>query len=216
MQEPAIALFARAPVIGQVKTRLIGSLSPAAACGLHRALAQDAWDVLTAIPGNKVFLYSDQEHPEWRELAAGRLRLQRGADLGERMLKCFDELRDGGHGPLLIVGSDTAALTPEIVAPWSEKLRAAGAVLGPAEDGGYWAIGCRSPNRKMFDGVEWSSNRTGSQTAEALTSCGMAMSFLESRYDVDTLADLARLKADQRVGAHVRAWLETQKEVSGC
>lgn len=199
MKKPAIALFARAPVVGRVKTRLLGPLSAEEACDLHRALVIDAWEAL----GGECFLYTDQEHEEWRRLAGERLRLQRGADLGERMLRCFEEMAAAGFGPLLIVGSDTAGLTPELLGSWRDRE----AVLGPAEDGGYWAVGCRAPHPGMFEGVEWSSPETLVQTVAAMERCGMVASFLDTCYDVDTPEDLARLQAEPRVGPRVRAWL---------
>src|SRR5947209_1753254 len=108
----AIALFARAPIPGNVKTRLIGRLTPEQACELHRALVLDAWDMLSALRGDaEVFLYTDQQHSEWRALAGSCLRIQTGADLGARMLHCFLEMESAGFSPLLIVGSDSPTLT---------------------------------------------------------------------------------------------------------
>ena len=207
MQKPAIALFARAPLAGRVKTRLIGSLGAGEACDLHRALVADTWNVLGALEGER-FLYTDQDHKEWRELAGPRLRLQQGADLGERLWRCFSELQAAGFGPLLIVGSDTVGLTPELVSPWTKLLEGTGAVLGPAEDGGYWAIGCRAPDRRMLDGVEWSCSHTLAQTVAAMERCGMVVLFLDPGYDVDTPEDLARLETEPRLGVRVRAWLD--------
>ncbi len=200
MKIPAIALFARAPVVGRVKTRLIGPLTAAGACELHQALVVDAWEVL----GGECFLYTDQDHEAWRRLAGERLRLQRGADLGERMLRCFEEMAAAGFGPLLIVGSDTVGLTWESLGSWKD----CGAALGPAEDGGYWAVGCQAPHPGMFAGVEWSSGETLVQTVAAMERCGMVVSFLDTCYDADTPEDLARLEAEPRVGPRVRAWLE--------
>jgi len=188
-------------VVGRVKTRLIGPLSAEEACNLHRALVMDAWEAL----GGACIIYTDQEHEEWRRLAGERLRLQRGADLGERMLRCFEEMGAAGFGPLLILGSDTVGLTPELLGSWRDRE----AVLGPAADGGYWAVGCQAPHPGMFEGVEWSSPETLAQTVAAMKRCGMVVSFLDTCYDVDTPEDLARLEAEPRVGPRVRAWLAT-------
>jgi hypothetical protein len=200
----AIALFARAPVPGRVKTRLIGPLTPDQACELHRALVRDCWEALQALDA-ELFLYTDEEHPEWRALAGERLRLQRGDDLGQRMLACFHEL-----GPALIIGGDTAGLTPELVAPWRERLAAADAVLGPAPDGGYWSLGCRLPHPRLFEGVEWSSSRTLDQTVAALRRCGMTVSFLDPCTDLDRPEDLERPLA---CGRRVRSWLDQRRAV---
>lgn len=182
-----------------MKTRLIGPLSAEAACELHQALAIDAWEALRG----DCFLYTDQDHEAWRKLAGERRRLQRGADLGERMLRCFEEMAAAGFGPLLIVGSDTVGLTPERLGSWTDRE----ATLGPAEDGGYWAVGCQTPHPRMFEGVKWSSPETLVQTVAAMQRCGMAASFLDRCYDVDTPEDLARLEAEPHVGRQVRSWL---------
>ena len=208
----AVALFARAPVAGQVKTRLIPLLGPEEACALHRALARDAWEVLLALgPACEAFLYSDQDHPDWRDLAGDRLRLQRGRDLGERMLACFEEMAAQGLEPLLIVGSDTVGLTPEALAPWTRLLEEAPVVLGPAEDGGYWAIGCQRPDPRMFEGVEWSAGSTLDATRAALNRCGMPLALLAPLWDLDRPDDLARLRANPPPGRLVRGWLDLQR-----
>ncbi len=201
-------MFARAPVPGRVKTRLIGRFSAEQVCELYEAFVQDLWATLASARGDaELFLYADGAHPKWTALAGPRFRLQRGANLGQRMLDCFTELQAGGYGPLLIVGSDSPALPPGHLEQWTEMLAQHAAVLGPAEDGGYWAMGCRAPHHQMFDGVEWSSPRTLAQTAVALSACGMPPAYLPQHYDVDTPEDLARLAAEPELPRHTRQWL---------
>ncbi len=189
---PAVALFARAPVPGRVKSRLIGALGAEGACAVHRTLAREVW---TALAGER-FLYSDRDHPEWRALAGDRLRLQCDGDLGERMLACFEELAAEGYGPVLIVGSDTV-LPPNALTGWPDPLEEADAVLGPAEDGGYWAIGCRRPDPRMFSGVEWSSAHTLARTVAAMKALRWSVAYLPVTYDVDTEADLRRWRQER-------------------
>lgn len=202
---PAIALFARAPIRGLVKTRLIGRLSAEQVADLYRAMVLDTWEMLAALaPPAERFLYTHQEHAEWRALAGPRVRLQQGADLGERMLHCFEEMRAAGFQPLLILGSDSPALTATTIAPWTDLLDDAPCVIGPAEDGGYYAIGCRAPHPRMFDGVEWSIPQTLALTVAALERCGLVPAYLPLHYDVDTPEDLARLRAEPQLGRHTR------------
>ncbi len=199
-----MALFARAPAPGRVKTRLIGRLTPQQACDLHRSLVRDAWELLDAWRERaELFLYTDQENVEWRQLAGPALRLQSGGDLGERMLACFDQMRAAGFGPLLILGSDSPV--PPIEA-WLELLDQAPAGIGPADDGGYYAIGCRAPRAGMFEGVEWSTPRTLEQTMASLERCGMPVALLPRHYDIDTPESLTRLAAEPRLGEHTREW----------
>ena len=206
--KPAIALFARAPVPGQVKTRLIGRWTPEQVSALYRAFVLDMWEMLGAFtPGAGRFLYIDREHEEWRRLAGDGVRVQQGGDLGERMLHCFEEMRAAGSGPLLIVGSDSPALSADVLAGWTDVLEQFPALLGPAEDGGYYAIGCRAPHTRMFEGVEWSSARTLVQTAAALGRCGLDPAYLPIHFDVDTPEDLARLSGEPSLGPRTRRWL---------
>ncbi len=210
--KPAMALFARAPVAGAVKTRLIGRFSAPEVADLYRAFVRDMWAMLTALPGDsEVFLYTDRPHQGWEALAGSRLREQRGRDLGERMLHCFEDLDAGGFAPLLILGSDSPALPAAFLAGWTEKLADAPALLGPCDDGGYWAIGCRRPHAKMFEGVEWSSPRTLAQTEAALNRCGLAPAWLPLHYDVDTNEDLERLAAEPELPPHTLEWLKNSR-----
>src|SRR5713226_9773338 len=193
--KPSIALFARAPIPGRVKTRLIGPLTADQVADLYRAFVHDIWEMLsTFAPHTELFLYSDQDHDAWRALAGARLRLQQGADLGDRMLHCFDELHAAGRPPLLILGSDSPALAPQTIAPWTGLLDRHPSLLGPAEDGGYYAIGCRPPHPQICDGVQWSSSHTLAQTQAALERCGLPPAYLPQHYDIDTPQDLDRLR----------------------
>jgi rSAM/selenodomain-associated transferase 1 len=213
-RKPAIALFARAPIPGLVKTRLLGRLSAEQVCDLYRAFVRDMWEMLLVFaPATALFLYTDRDHAAWRALAGGalgsRLRLQHGADLGERLLHCFEQMQASGFGPLLILGSDSPALPSSTIAPWADLLLQSPSLLGPTADGGYYAIGCRRPHLQMFEAVEWSSPRTLVQTAAALERCGQPPAYLPQHYDVDTPEDLRRLAAEPHLGRHTRKWLNS-------
>lgn len=210
--KPAIALFARAPIPGQVKTRLVGRFSAEQVADLYRAFVLDMWEMLAAFAAQaELFLYTDREDARWRELGGPRIRVQRGSDLGERMLDCFRRMHAEGCGPLLILGSDSPSLPAATIAPWTELVSQTGAVLGPAADGGYYAIGCREPHPRMFERVEWSGPRTLAQTAVALERCGLPPAYLPAYYDIDTPQDLARLEAEpdfgRRTASHTWRWL---------
>jgi rSAM/selenodomain-associated transferase 1 len=218
--KPAIALFARAPIPGQVKTRLIGRFSAQQVADLYGAFVLDMWEMLAAFAAQaELFLYTDREDARWRELAGAQTRLQQGADLGERMLDCFGRMRAAGCAPLMILGSDSPALPAATIAPWTELVLQRGAVLGPAADGGYYAIGCRESHPRMFEGVEWSGPRTLAQTTAALERCGPPPAYLPAYYDIDTPEDLARLEGEpdfgRQTGRYTRRWLEENHQHPG-
>ena len=205
----AIALFAKAPIPGAVKTRLQPHLSAEQAAALHLAFVQDTWAMLNSIEGVTVHFYSDHEWPAFRDLAGPeRLGLQRGADLGEKMLHCFEDLSQQGHDRKLIVGSDSPTLPPENLRAGLEVLREVDAVLGPCEDGGYYAVGCCSSQAGMFDEVSWSSSSTLAETEGAFARVGLASRRLPAWYDVDTIENLRRLVSEGDLSEHTRRWID--------
>ena len=87
-------------------------------------------------------------------------------------------------------------------------LRECDAVLGPSDDGGYYAVGCRRPLAGMFEGVTWSSGHTREQTEAALRRLGYSVQLLAPWYDIDTFDDLQRLAAEANLPPRTRAWLD--------
>ena len=159
--------------------------------------------------GVSLYLYSDQEWPDFRELAGpGRVGLQRGADLGEKMLHCFKELSRRGHQRMLIVGSDSPTLPTDYLRAGLRLLGGANAVLGPCDDGGYYAVGCRSAKAGMFEGVSWSTASTLTETERAFERAGLTWERLPPWYDIDTIENLRRLVSEAGLPQRVRRWLE--------
>ncbi len=204
----ALALFAKTPIPGNVKTRLQPLLSPAEAAGLYQAFAADAWSKLQQLTPASLYLYSDTASEAYSEWAGEHGRLQRGDDLGDRMAECFADLHRAGHQRILIVGSDSPSLPLDYLRKAFVMLRECDAVVGPAEDGGYYAVGCRQPHPQMFDRVTWSSPRTREQTEAAFRRVGYSLRLLPQWHDVDTFDDLRRLAAEPYLPPHTRAWLD--------
>ncbi|MEX2304473.1 MAG: TIGR04282 family arsenosugar biosynthesis glycosyltransferase [Bryobacterales bacterium] len=208
----AIVLFAKAPLPGRVKTRLSPPLSAGQAAGFHKACVCDAWETIAGLTGASPYLYSDTlwaEPPE--PIAPEQVKLQHGRDLGDRMFNCFQELLEHDHSGILIVGSDCPSLPGSYLVEGLEVLTRTDAVLGPAEDGGYYAIGCRQPHPRMFEGVPWSSEETFECTEKSLTALGQSIHKLPPWYDVDTLDDLRRLAAEASLPRHVGSWISEHR-----
>ena len=107
----ALAVFAKAPLAGRVKTRLRDVLGPEGAAEFHLRCVQSIWERLMSLAGVDVFLYCDRNWPEFEQLAGpGRFRRQRDGDLGARMRACLNELLADGYRKALIVGSDAPTL----------------------------------------------------------------------------------------------------------
>jgi rSAM/selenodomain-associated transferase 1 len=197
---PAIILFARAPVAGQVKTRLEQALGAEATLELHQAFVLDMLDKLLTLSGAAAIeLHTDIQTDAWRRPEVA-LRMQTDGDLGSRMLHALD-----GRWAC-IVGSDAPTLPVSHI----EALLASEAdvALGPCEDGGYYAISCRRTRPEMFQGVEWSSARAFEQTEESARRCGLSVERGPGWYDVDRPEDLRRLRDEGNLPKHTRLWFE--------
>ncbi len=204
-----VALFAKAPRPGGVKTRLAGALGAEGAAEFHRLCVQAVWRRLVAGPF-ETLLYCDQPCAELESLAGpDRFRLQQGEDLGERMRRCFDQLLAGGSRQGLIVGSDAPTLSIAQITQAVEALAHVDVVLGPAADGGFALIGARRTAPHMFQGVTWSSEATLVETLAAVRAARLSARETDARfYDVDRPADLERLRRDPAAPTALRDWIE--------
>ncbi len=210
----AVALFAKAPRAGMVKTRLARDLSPQAAAEFHRLSTLATWERLASSPARQAFLYCDVRWDEFEAVATGgRFRLQRGSDLGQRMRLCLEELLGDGYGKALIVGSDAPTLPLAQLVEASAALDSADVVLGPSEDGGFTLIGATCVAAAMFRGVTWSRPDTRRACIAAVQAAGLKT--VETRttgYDVDTVSGLKRLADDVGLPASLESWLLPYRE----
>jgi len=212
----ALVLFAKAPFPGRVKTRLTPLLSPVQAAEFHRACVCDAWEKVEQVAATSRYFYSDYAWAEPAAPASPQQRaLQRGADLGDRMFNCFQELQVRGHSRIVIAGSDSPTLPRACIEQGLAALDRADAVIGPSEDGGYYAIGCRQPYPGMFAGVPWSSAETMLRTEENLRALGLKVHLLPLWYDVDTPTDLRRLAGEASLPPHVGRWIAEHRYLLG-
>ncbi|HEY6747299.1 MAG TPA: DUF2064 domain-containing protein [Mycobacteriales bacterium] len=184
-----LLVLAKAPVPGRVKTRLCPPCTPAEAAGLAAAALADTIAAARATPGvRRRVLALDG----WCEVPADLAVLpQRGTGLAERIGHAF---ADADAGPTLLVGMDTPQAGPDLLAACLSTLDAAAdpvdAVLGPAEDGGWWALGLHDPGQaRLLAGVPMSTPDTGRLTLAALRGAGLRVGLLPELRDVDDWAD---------------------------
>jgi uncharacterized protein len=190
--EVTLIVIAKEPMPGRCKTRLSPPLSPAEAARLAEASLADTLEAVAAAPARRRVLALDGRPGSW--LPPGfEVVPQMGGGLDVRLAGAFETV----GGAALLVGMDTPQLGPSAV--WSaaaELLReGVDAVLGPAEDGGYWAIGLRSPRRAVFSGVPMSSPATLSAQRRRLRDLGLRWRELELMRDVDTIDDARAVAA---------------------
>jgi len=184
-----IIVFARAPVPGRAKTRLIPKLGAARAARLHRRLTREAVSTALAARCGPVEVHGTARHSFFASLGVP-FRLQRGRNLGERMYRAVSR----ALGPVIVIGTDCPALAPADLRRAARALKSGyDAVLAPAEDGGYALIGLRRKSFAFFEGIDWGGPRVYSDTARRLA--GYRWRALRRMWDVDRPADLERLRA---------------------
>lgn len=194
-----IAIFARAPVAGHAKTRLIPRLGAEGAAALQHALIHQTLRTTLAANLGAVSLWCapDCDHPAFigcSEQFGVPLYPQHGADLGARMFHAFTRLCRRGEA--LVIGTDCPALSVGELRAAAGALRAANAaVFVPAEDGGYVLVGLRHAVASLFYGIPWGSDRVMDRTRERLRSAGLRWEELAPSWDVDRPEDLDRLRA---------------------
>lgn len=195
----AIAMMAKAPRAGAVKTRLCPPLSLRDAAALYRCFLLDSMTKIRQIEAaTPVLSYAPATaQPVFETLAPGWTLLpQQGRDLGARMADCFAQLFARDYTGVLLTGSDLPTLPAEVFQQALEFLKtpAADVVLGPSEDGGYYLIGLRTLYPALFDDMIWSTPQVFTDTVQRAERLGLRIALLPRWYDIDTPADLTRLR----------------------
>ena len=200
-----IAIFAKAPVAGYAKTRLIPRLGPQGAADLQALLVRRTVETATQSPLRPISLWCapDRSHSLFTSLSQEftfASHQQIGADLGARMLNAFEALTP--NGPVVLIGTDCPALTTEHLVQCADALRdGADAVFIPAEDGGYALVGLRRPVTQLFEGMPWGTNEVMSRTRECLRELKLDVFETQELWDVDTPADYLRAQSAGLVGS---------------
>jgi rSAM/selenodomain-associated transferase 1 len=199
---PVVAVMARVPGAGPVKSRLHTALTPARATELYRCFLLDRLDALALLPGiARVVAFTPAEaQPTLAALIPAGFRLvpQEGEGLSERLIRLFARLLSAGHPAALAMDSDSPTLPMAYVAEAARLLAAgeADVAIGPSEDGGYYLIGVRAPQPALFEDVPWSTTDVLSTTLARARAGGLRVQLLPAWFDVDTEADLRRLRAE--------------------
>ena len=194
-----ILILAKAPRPGHVKTRLVPPLTPGQAAELQRQLLVETVARLVGAGLAPVELWCSpaidaSPFPALGRAHGLRLRLQRGADLGDRMHNAADEVLRRA-GAVVLVGADCPGLDADYVRAALQALADADAVLGPAEDGGYVLLGLRWAAPELFSGVPWGTGAVADTTRGRLRDLGWGWRELPVLWDLDRPTDLARYAA---------------------
>jgi len=196
----AIAVMAKASVVGVTKTRLVPPLTFEEAAALNTAFVEDALDKLRALADSAgvagYVAYAPRDARDFFRRAASGIGLIEAAvaDLGLCMHRVLSSLL-ASHGSACLFGSDSPTLPIEYLAQAAEALRRPGdrVVIGPASDGGYYLIGVKQPHRSLFEAIDWSTDRVLRQTLQRAGQLGLEAVVLPTWYDVDDREALCTL-----------------------
>lgn len=206
----AIAVMAKAPQPGRSKTRLVPPLAPAQAAALSAAFLRDITEnIVAASHAAPIHGYIAYAPPGLEALFEGhiadgtRLVLADGSPemphkvqgFGRCLLHAIQSLLAGGYGSACVLNSDSPTLPTSILARAANLLARPGdrAVLGPADDGGYYLLGLKTAHARLFEDIAWSTESVAERTALRAREIGLELVMLPAWYDVDDAASLYRL-----------------------
>lgn len=210
-----LLVFARLPELGRVKTRLAGAIGAERALAVYEAMLRD---VLDGIGGSTE---TTEVEICWaptpiasaetlsRAFGGRTLAMQTGETLGDRLAMAFSE-RFFFHRTqkIIAVGVDEPRLAREAIEHAFALLDSCEWTIGPAEDGGYYLIGCRAAafDSSIFAGIEWGSDRVFAETLAKIRAWQTTVAVLPLRRDIDLIDDLRAYAGGGALGALLREW----------
>lgn len=194
MEKPArdlLMIFYRNPAIGRVKTRLAATIGEHNALAVYIELCRHTRSVTQGLPLDKMVFYTNavEKDDMWPDDVYQKA-VQTGMDLGERMSNAFRVGFSAGYDSICIIGTDCYELTSAVIHQAFAGLRSTGAVIGPAEDGGYYLLGLREHLPDLFVKKEWSTDSVFRETLETFDAAGIKYLTLRLLRDVDVERDL--------------------------
>lgn len=195
-QRDRLVVFTRLPVPGSAKTRMIPALGADGAAALHSEMTRHTIGVARRWAetwgGDVEVRFTGGDEDAARRHFGKRVRYtaQGDGDLGERMHRAVAENLDRGGRRVVLIGSDCPELTPAVLRAAFERLRGHDAVIGPAEDGGYYLIGLKRARPALFTAVEWGTERVLDHTRKRIAEERLSVSWLPVLRDVDEPGDL--------------------------
>ena len=195
-----LVLMAKAPAPGRVKTRLARDVGDDVAAALATAFIEDLWAMSSTTPGVDATMALEGDRALLpAAVAAAEIVAQGEGDLGQRMarhlhLAIAADKASGGQGRAVMIGTDMPGLPRSLVVRASKMLGEHDAVLGPAEDGGFYLIAMRRCELDLLDGLPWGGPEALERTEQRLRERGLSVGKLPVWFDVDHIEDVVRLR----------------------
>jgi rSAM/selenodomain-associated transferase 1 len=193
----AIAILAKNPIPGRVKTRLARTVGEEEATRIYEQLYYRTLAEVSSLARADAFIYQapniDRELVKDYSIEA---RLQSKGDLGERMNHAMEELLSD-YSAVLLVGEDCPLISSELMDRAFDGLSAAEVTLGPSEDGGFYLIGATQSVPQLFLQRQWSHDQVFSDSLDIAEKQGLSLFILKELYDIDRESDWQRWQAAQ-------------------
>ena len=196
MKKEKLLIFVKNEEAGKTKTRLAASVGDQEALEVYRKLLKWTFEQTQNLKVIKEVWYSRfiGEKDIWDE-GSYRKQLQQGEDLGQRMSDAFRKsFLEEQADRVVIIGSDCAELTEEVISKAFQELKEHDLVIGPAEDGGYYLLGMRKYFPNIFEEMQWSTDSVYEKTVEKIREAGADYTTLRTLNDVDTIVDWEKVK----------------------
>ena len=205
----ALAIFAKTPLPGKVKTRLSPPLTLRQCADLYRCMLLDTVERTAALGVDTVLFYEGGEG-FFEKVAPGAVLVhQSPGGLGVRLEHAFDEMARLGYASRVVIGSDSPDLPLRFIEEAFRVLeRGEDAVFGPAEDGGYYLVGVKGAYGALFEGIPWSGDKVLEASLRQAKNSGLSAALLPPWHDIDSYGDLLLLdhaSGAARTGAFIAA-----------
>jgi len=193
----ALLIFTRNPELGKVKTRLAKTVGDESALKIYKFLLKHTVEITEKLNVDKYVFYSEYIHRAdiWNP-DIFRKKLQKGADLGERMKNAFSEIFGMGYEKIIIIGSDMFDLNKNDLETAFSALEKTSFVIGPATDGGYYLLGMKEMKENIFQNKEWGTSSVLDATLKELKEEKHVL--LEARNDIDYYEDIKNIEVFQK------------------
>lgn len=193
-----LLIFVKNPEKGKVKTRLAKKIGDDKALVVYQRLLEITQKVTQSLDCDRQVWYSDfiDREDRWEKKEYEK-RLQSGENLGIRMKMAFRQAFENGYKKAVIIGSDCAALTNQIIKQAFQVLDDSEVVIGPSKDGGYYLLGMSSFYPQLFENIKWSTPTVCAKTIAKVKRLDLSLQLMPKLNDIDTEQDLAQSDIDR-------------------
>ncbi len=199
MKRCRIVIFAKAPLAGFAKTRLISALGAEGAAVLaHQLLDRAMRQAIDAAVGGVELCMTPADGDAWKDITipAGVMRSAQGdGDLGQRLARASERVISAGDS-LILTGTDCPALGAQCLRQMVRDLDAYDGVMAPTADGGYAALALKQFHPSLFSAIAWSTDAVALQTLRKIAALSWSVKQLPMLHDIDQPDDLQWLPAD--------------------